>query len=517
MALLMADPVSNKVLRFPDPPGAAPDRLDSWKEIAAYLRRGARTVQRWEAEQGLPVHRLQHEEGSTVYAYKQELDAWWTSRRPAPEPEPPPAPESAPSVAVLPFADMSQAQDQGYFCDGVAEEVMSTLARIPGLRVASRTSSFQFKGAAADSREIGRRLGVLTLLEGSVRRAGDRLRVAVHLTDCASGFQLWDGHYEREMRDIFAVQDEIAGQVAEALRVTLRGAIRRPSTADLAAYDYYLRGRQFFYHYNRRDVEFAAQLFSKATGLDPAYASAHAGLADCWSYLYLYANRSKPVLLSADTASRQAVELDPESASAHASRGLALSLMGQDEEARREFERALDLDPGLFEAHYFYARHSFARGELEAAIAHYEDAMRAHPEDYQAPLLAAQSYEVLGRAAEAREARERGIRLAEAQVAANPADSRAVYMAANGMVALGDFERGREWARRALAMGPDEPMVLYNVGCIFAMLGIKEDALACLEQAVERGLTQRGWFEHDSNLDSLRGEARFQTLLACLR
>ena len=521
----MAEPISPKVVGIHESRagrGAAEvpaGRLDSWKEIAAYLGRGARTVQRWEREEGLPVHRLRHDQGSTVFAYKSELDAW-LARQPAAALPPPPEQEPAASIGVLPFTDMSREKDQEYFCEGIAEEIINALSRLKGLRVASRTSAFQFKNATADSREIGRRLRVGTLLEGSVRRSENRLRIAVQLTGAESGYQLWAARYERELRDVFAIQDEIAQSIVQTLRLTLtadeRGVLQKAPTSDVQAYDYYLRGRKFYYHFNRRDVEFAIQLFSRAVELDPAYVLAHAGLADCWSYTYLYVERTEAARQHADAASLRAVELDPESAQAQASRGVALGLYRRDEEAVGAFEAAIRLDPNLFEAYYFYARHSFVRGELDQALRLYERAMLVRPEDYQSPLLVAQIYDDLGRPQGARAARERGVRVAEEHLKLNPDDARAVYMAANGLVALGERERGREYAWRALAMQPDEPMVLYNVGCVYSLLGHIEEAIDCLEKAARNGLRQEGWFEHDSNLDPLRAHPRFRSLLRLL-
>jgi non-specific serine/threonine protein kinase len=427
--------------------------------------------------------------------------------------------EFGPSIAVLPPTDMSPEKDQAYFCEGIAEEIINALSAVQGLRVASRSSSFRFR-SGADSRTIGRRLRVGAVLEGSVRKAGNRLRISAQLVSAETGFQLWSERYDREVSDIFAIQDEIAHRIVDALRVTLtpkeRGALRRVPTRDVQAYDYYLRGRRFYYQFGRRDIEFALQLFSRAIELDPNYALAYAGLADCWSYLYLYAERVATLREQAETASRRAIELAPDSAQAQASRALALSLSGRDDEAEQAFETAMRLDPNLFEAHYFYARHRFVRGQLEEAARLYEQAMRIRPEDYQAPLLVAQIYDDLGRHEDAAAARRRGIDIAEQQLAANPVDARAVYMAANGMVALGELDRGREWAERALAMGPQEPMVLYNVGCIYALLGLPDLAIDCLDNAVSHGLGQRGWYEHDSNLDSLRSHPRFHALMTRL-
>jgi adenylate cyclase len=489
-------------------------RLDSWKEIAAYLKRGARTLQRWEREEGLPVHRLQHGKLGSVYAYPEELDRWWAER----SPEQPPEPAAEPSVAVLPFTDMSRERDQAYFCEGIAEEITNALSRVAGLRVASRTTAFRFRAGAADHREIAHRLRVRTLLEGSVRKWDDHLRIAVELADARSGYQLWSERYDRETRDIFAVQDEIARAVVGALSLALTplqaARMWRPGTREVRAYDCYLRGRKLHERYATLEVQSALKLFSRAVELDPAYPQAHAGLADCWSYLYLYHDRSEANRANAERASLQAVTLDPESAQAQASRGLALSLSGRDEEAERAFEVAIRLDPGLFEAHYFYARHAFASGQAAKALRLYEEAMRVRPEDYQAPLLSAQIYEDYGRAAEAAAVRRLGVERARRHLELDPDDARALYMAANGLAALGEGERAREWAQHACELRPDDGMVLYNVACVFSLLGLRDPALDCLEKAIRSGLRQRGWYEHDSNLDPLRSYQRFQELLA---
>ena len=213
------------------------DRLDSWKEVAAYLKRGARTVQRWEREEGMPVHRLRHDKLGSVYAFKSELDAWWSGRGAVLDREGGAESDPNPSVAVLRFADLSQEKDQAYFCDGMAEEIINVLSRIDGLRVASRTSSFQFTAPEIGSREIARRLGVKTLLEGSIRKSGACARIAVQLIDAETGFQLRSARYDREIRDIFAVQDEIARDIVCSLTAELvhgRRGERLPSCAGFA-------------------------------------------------------------------------------------------------------------------------------------------------------------------------------------------------------------------------------------------------------------------------------------------
>jgi serine/threonine protein kinase/Tfp pilus assembly protein PilF len=422
-----------------------------------------------------------------------------------------------PSIAVLPFADMSREKDQGYFCDGIAEEIINALCRVQGLRVASRTGSFQFKEASADLGEIARALRVDHLLEGSVRKSDHRLRITVQLLEAAHGFHLWSESYDRELRDVFAIQQEIAHAVVRSLRVTLtpqeKGALAEVPTSQVQAYDYYLRGRSFYYRYGRHDIEFALQLFSRATELDPEYALAYAGQADCWSYIYLYAERKDAIRLQAEAAGRRAVGLAPGSAQAQASLGVALSLGPLKEEAGAAFEKAIRLDPTLYEAWYFYARQAFASGDLPKARSLYEEAMRVRPEDFFAPLLVAQVYQELGRPEDARAARERGVALVAKHIDFHPDDARALYMGANGLVALGEKEKGLEWARRARRIDPDDPMLLYNLGCIHALAGDLEEAIDCLERAASGGLLQKGWYENDGDLDPLRSHPRFKALL----
>jgi len=424
------------------------------------------------------------------------------------------------SVGVLPFDDLSSDKDQGHLCEGLAEEIILALGKIEGLRVASRSAAVQAKALATGGESPGRRLGVETVLEGSVRKSSGRLRISVELSDVAGGFQLWAERYDREMADIFAIQDEIATSVADVLRGPLAAHARphsgRPDTSHLQAYDFYLRGRSFFYQYSRKGVEFALDMFARAAELDPDYARAYAGIADCHAFLYLYAGRHRTNLEEAERASRKAVELAPDSADAHTARGTALSLRGERGEAEQEFQQALSLNPSLFEAHYSYARACFADGRLEDAIRLYECAAKLRPEDYQSPLLVAQAFEALGRQAEADEARRRGVEVAKRHVRLHPDDIRALYMLANGLVALGERDEGLTWARRALALDPDEPMLLYNIGCIYALAGMTEEALECLERSVRHGLTQIGWFANDANLDALRDHPRFRKLMTRL-
>ncbi len=426
----------------------------------------------------------------------------------------------APSIAVMPFVDMSREHDQDHFCEGIAGEIVNALARVGSLRVASRQSSFRFKSAARDSREIGRELGVDALLEGSVRKVGERLRITAELTAVRDGICLWSELYDREMRDIFAIQAEIARSLVQALQVTLSPTetrvLSKAATHDVEAYDLYLRGRQYYFQASRRGMGFALQMLTRAIERDPDFALAYAGIADCHVFLYHHVARSEDNLSRADAASRRALELDPELAETHVSRGLVLSLRGQHDAAEPEFETAVRLNAQLFEAYYSYARDSFMQGKLDKAVRLYERAMALRPDDYQSPLLVAQIYADLGRAADAEAIRRRGLKVAEEHLEIHPDDTRALYMAANAMAAMGERPRALEWAGRALALDPNDSMVLYNVACIYSLAGSYEEALDCLDRAISAGLVLREWIVNDSNLDPLRDRPRYHALLARL-
>ena len=428
-----------------------------------------------------------------------------------------PTTESRGSVAVLAFSDISSAKDQEYFCDGISEEIISNLSRIKGLRIASRTSSFAFKGKSEDIRTIGRKLGVETVLEGSVRKAEGRLRITAQLIKIEDGCHLWTERYDRELKDVFAIQDEIARSIAATLKIALTPresvALGKAPTTDLEAYDYYLRGRQFYYQFKNRSMEFALKMFTRAIELDPAYVRAFAATADCYSFLFMHAGSRDCDSEQADFMSRRALELDPDSAEAHASRGVACSLKHHYTEAESEFEEAIRLDPTLFEAFYFYARASFEQGKQAKAIQLYEKSIEVNPQDYQAPLLVAQTYSDLGDEDKAAASRRRGVQAVEARLKMHPDDTRALYMGANGLVALGEYERGLEWANQAAAIDGNDPMVLYNVACVQSLAGRYDDALDSLEKSIQCGMMHLNWLEHDSNLDPLRRYPRYKQLV----
>ena len=421
------------------------------------------------------------------------------------------------SIAVMPFTNMSSDPEGDFFADGIADEIITALSKIKALKVSSRTSSFSFKGKNDDIREIGRRLQVGTILEGSVRKAGKRLRLTAQLVNAENNEQLWAERYDRELEDVFEIQDEIAQSIVAALRVVLsddeKRAIELVHTPNVEAYGFYLRGRQYFHQHRRKSHEYARQMFERAIELDPNYALAHAGVADCCSFLYQYFDASPANLKRADAAGLRALELAPELAEAHASRGLAVSLSGRFEEADREFETAMRLDPKSFEAAYFYARSCVSQGRNEDAAKWFERAVAVRPDDYASLALLATTYGALGLADKSIQASRRAYDTARKHLELTPDDPRALYMGAMSLTALGESEKAREWNRRALAMDPDDPSVLYNIACAFAMENQQEEAVDALTKALDNGFGHWKWIEHDNDLDPLRENPEFIELL----
>jgi len=424
---------------------------------------------------------------------------------------------AAKSVAVLPFANLSADQDAEYFTDGMADEIINALSKIQSLRVASRTSSFAFKGKAEDIGEIGKKLKVSTVLEGSMRKMGNKLRITAQLINAADGYQLWSERYDREMEDVFAIQDDISQAIVKALKVILsegeKKQIEKARAVDVKAYEFYLRGRQHFLHFRRKSLEHARQMFNRAIEIEPDYARAYAGIADACSLLYTYFDARESNLRQADSASLKAIELQPELAEAHVARAIALSMSKRFQEAVPEFEHAMKLDPKLFDAAYWYGRTRLAMGEYEESLKLLERSAVIRPEDYQVPGFLAQVLTTLGRHDESDAQFRRQVRLVDEHLELNPEDPRACILGAVAHAALKNADRSLEFAERAIAADPDDPMLLYNVACNYSQLGRSDEALSALEMAVDRGFGDTVWMEHDSDLNSIRNEPRYQAIL----
>ena len=421
------------------------------------------------------------------------------------------------SVAVLPLKDMSPQKDQDYFCEGVAEDIINALSKVDELRVASRMAAFQIVDKTTDLGQIGERLNVETVLAGSVRKAGNRVRISAELVNVRDSALLWSERYDRDLEDVFEVQDEISENIVKALQVTLspkeKRAIQHQAPLDVRAYEYYLRGRRLFHGGTKKTYERGLQMFDRAIEIDPNFSAPYAGIADSSSLLYLYFDNSDANLKRADEASRKALELAAESSEAHASRGLALSLQERFQEAEEAFETAIRLDPKLFEAHYFYARSCWQQSKLPEAAQHFDRASEVRPEDFQSICLLGSVYHGLGDSEKAKDCHHRSLGVIERHLDLNPDDARALYLGSGALIGIGKTQQGLEWAAKAVEIDPTDSAVLYNVACTYSNAQRLDEAIDYLERAVAVGFASKDWIVNDGDFEPLREHPRYLALL----
>jgi serine/threonine protein kinase/Flp pilus assembly protein TadD len=429
--------------------------------------------------------------------------------------------DAKPSIAVLPFSNVSADPENEFFSDGITEEIINSLTKIQTLEVVSRRSAFTYKGKDLDMREIGAELGVKSLLAGSVRRSGNRLRISAELIDVATGYHLWSERFDREMSDIFAIQDEIATNIVSALRLVLtdreQAVVKSARTGSVRAYEYYLRGRQRSHAFSPQGFEASEELFRRAIALDPNYALAFASLAEASATRDLYFFTDAEAVEQAMAASQKAVELDPNLAEAHAARGMALMCMDRGDEAEAELTVAMDLDPTLFEAPYTYGRLLALQAKPEAAAKYFDIAANLNNDDYQAATLAAGIYRGLGREDEMKRAALRAVDAMERGLALQPRDARARYLGAGMLTVLGRDEEANQWALLAEEIDPDDPSTLYNLACFHAVAERGEKALDLLERAEKVGWNRYEWASQDADLNSIRSNPRFIQLVERLK
>ena len=388
--------------------------------------------------------------------------------------------------------------------------------------MASRSSAFAFKGKNQDIRQVGEQLNVATVLEGSVRKAGNRLRITAQLINVADGYHLWSERYDRELEDVFAVQDEIAENIVRALRVVLteeeKRAIERPHTGNIEAYEFYLRGRQFFYQFREKGLQFARRMFSRAIEIDPDYARAYAGIADCSSQLYKYWDASAANLEQADAASRKALELAPDLAEAHAARGFALTLGRQPRggqpgvrdrhPARPEAVRGLS----VLRQRAVRRRASWRKPRSCSSRPRPCAPRTTRPRRWRACAMPGSDGNRGQRAAF-----EKAVRAAERHIELNPDDPRALLSRRHRLVPPGSGRRGPRVGRRGAGARPRRCRRALQRGLPQRRRRAEPSKRSItLERAVQNGFGHREWIEHDPDLESLRSHPRYQALLSRL-
>jgi TolB-like protein/Flp pilus assembly protein TadD len=458
--------------------------------------------------------------------------AFWAIRR---------TPPRAPAVAVLPFVNLSEDPSNEYFSEGLAEEIIDRLTRVRGLRVVARSSSFRFKGSAQDLREVGRALDATAVVEGSVRRAGDRLRVTAQLVNVADGFHLWSQSYERKVSDVFAIQDDVARAIASALRVELRVGFEPrpdPPTGNLDAYNLYLEGRYHMNHEALAGLELAADRFERATEADPRYAAAHAALAETYALLAYYKLRPAPAAWAkAKAAAERALALDPTVAEAHAVRGLATALNEwRWDEAEPFFHRALELDPHSCDVRVAYIWGLLLpRGRTTEAAAQADEAVALDPNSSLAHQVRSFVLLIQGRLPEAIESYRRATELNPSHGDLQWDLGMALAYAGRKEAALrqfqlgGNIQSGGDWSpgvtEYALLGEPGKARAIIDrwpgfheqrpifIAHAYGLLGDTDQAARWLERAYDERDPQVIWAKVDPRLAKVRSDPRIQSVI----
>lgn len=522
--------------------------LDSWKEISRYLNRDIRTIQRWELTKGLPVRRMPGGAKPRVYALKPELDAWRCSRggHLASVENDGAGPAAMPSVAVLPFLNLASDEDQ-YFADGLADEIITALSRLPGLRVTARTSSFAFRGKEQDVRDVGRRLNAFAVLEGSVRRSGSRIRVTAQLVDARSGYHLWSERFDRELTDVFSIQDDITRAVTAAVQLRLTNASRPATlpTRNLAAYHLWLKGRYHTQRQTPNEILRSRELFQEAIAIDPGFARAHLGLAESWWEGAVYgldhpgdaAENSRPSI-------QKALEIDPtlgeaytmlgvhlavhelvwEAAECAFRRGIELSPGSPDvrtryaawlldpnirlDEARAQLELALELDPLSAVVHGYLGHHLIFQRDFSGAVEELRLAVELEPSYWTVQVYLAGAYAFQGMFQES---------LSILQKVREIAGDNPLVVGSEGCVraVIGERQRAEELRKQLLESNSG---YLPPLAIAWICLGLGE-AEACLDW-LEKAFAERNplivEFAPKPLYDSLRPHPRFRALLSAM-
>ena len=426
------------------------------------------------------------------------------------------APDKKPevSICVLPFANMSGDPEQEYFSDGITEDIITDLGKVSALSIVSRNMAFSFKGATGGVAEIGRQTKASFVLVGSVRKAGQRVRITAQLINAANDAQVWGDRYDRDLNDIFALQDEISKAIVAALKLTLlpeeKRALEQRATTNVQAYKFYLMARQFSVMGNERHQDVIIRLCKRAVELDPSYAAPWATIAIAqWDM-----HRRSASDDDGQEAANQAIRLDPRLADAHAALGAAHQGQGRYETGLQACENALRLDPESYEGNRVAGMCCLALRRYDEAIGYFEAASAVIDTEFTAASFASQCYEGKGDMVGARAASKRALARIERVIAAEPDHGRALGYGAGILASLGEGERAKEWIERGTLVDPNNTILHFNFVCALARLREIDAAISLLSRVIDKA--SQGWLmwmDQDTDLDPLRGDPRFVDLV----
>jgi serine/threonine protein kinase/Flp pilus assembly protein TadD len=420
------------------------------------------------------------------------------------------------SIAVLYFENLSGMKEDEYLRDGITEDITTELSKIKGLKTFSRAMVLAYRDKSVTAGQVGKELGASYVLVGSLRRAGARLRINAQLVDAATDFPLWSERYDREMEDVFEVQDEIAQKIAAALRITLspqeQQALSAKPTENLQAYDLYLRGRNYARRVGRQDLQFALQMYENAVALDPAFTLAHAGLGKVCAEYYYHFERQQQWIDRAIAATQKASAHGHEAPEIQCAEAWVNFADGRYGEAVDKIRTALSRNPDLDGGYYVLGRALFAAGRYQEVLDMMEEALAHAGENYNTTIPIHNALGALGKKDALKNYLHREIAIYEGHVKKVPEDARARVLLANDYAMQGRFEEAKREADMAMVLRPDDTMILYNAACAFCAMNNAGDALIAIKKAWEAGFRDPTWTRQDPDLALLHGDPEFERL-----
>jgi serine/threonine protein kinase/Flp pilus assembly protein TadD len=425
-------------------------------------------------------------------------------------------PTDAQPIAVMYFENLSGVSEDEYLRDGITEDITTELSKIEGLKTFSRAMVLAYRDKPVTAGQIGKDLGAAYVLSGSLRRAGTRLRINAQLVDATTDFPLWTERYDREMQDVFEVQDEIAQKIAAALRITLspqeQQALSAKPTENLQAYDLFLRGRDYARRVGRQDLLFALQMYENAVALDPGFALAHAGLSLVSAQYYYFFDRQQKWIDRAIAATKMASATGSNEPEIHAAEAWLSFAEGRYDEATEKIRGALKRKPDLDGGYYLLGRSLFASGHYQQVVDMTEEALANAGENYNVTVPIHNALGALGKKEALNNFIHREVEIYQTSLRKNPEDARARVLLAIMYAELGRFDDAKREADLAMILRPDDSMIFYNTACVFCTMNNKKDALIAIKKAWESGYRDSNWTRRDRNLALLHGDPEFEKL-----
>ncbi len=422
------------------------------------------------------------------------------------------------SIAVLYFENMNAEKDSDYFCAGITEDIITDLSKIKELKVVSRTDVLPFRNKEVNTRQVGEALRVNYILEGSVRKAGNRIRINAQLLSLRDGYHLWAERFDRLVEDIFDLQNEVSQKIVDALKISLsdseRQLLTQKPTDDLRAYDFYMRGRELLYLKGKRNTEGAIEMFANAVAIDPSFASSYAGLAEAYSSMYEWYDGNSSWLTKAIEMNQKALELEPTLLDAKFGIAMVYFHHRRFSESKRNIEEILKENSEYYPGYLRLGMIAELSNDLPGALKYYRRAAELKPYDEDSWIFLAGIYRKLSKVQSAEKAELKVVEITSRKLEASLDDVIVMSRLAEAYARFGSCEEAKATLRRVLELEPNDGLAVYNCSCTYALLGEKQASLILLRRAYDSGFkTVSHWARTDNAFDSMRGDQEFEQLL----